>query len=107
MLVSTMSFFDAGGSSTIALVARRTAELLGIMNSQQVAVGMTGESARVLIRFLAGQRHGSRGEVDRFANAEVAGLTAVDNLGAVFALEVGGVFVHIDLANCGSQRFHA
>ena len=107
MFVSAVSFFDAGGGAAIALVARRTAESLGIMNSQQVAVGMAGKSARVLIRFLAGQRHGSRGEVDRFANAEVAGLTAVDNLGAVFALEVGGVLVHIDLANRGSQRFHA
>src|SRR5438874_7588911 len=102
-----MRFFNACGGAAVALVTRRAAELLWIMNFQEVGARMAGEGLRVLVRFFAGQRHGGRGDVDRLAYAQVAGLAAVDILGAVFVLEIGGVLVLVDLAYAGGLVLHA
>src|SRR6478736_4843346 len=52
VLVVAVGFFHAGGGPTVALVARRATELVGIMRLQQFGVGMAGEGAGILIRLL-------------------------------------------------------
>ena len=52
VLVVAVSFFDAGGGASIALVARRAAELVGIVHLQQFRVGMAGEGVGILVGLL-------------------------------------------------------
>ena len=68
---------------------------------------MAGESARVLVRLFAFQRHRGGRDLYRLANAEVTRLAAVDNLRGVFSFQIGRVLVDVDLADSGCQRLHA
>src|ERR1700730_10678334 len=74
MLIVAMGFFHAGGGASIALMARRAAELVRVMNLQKIGLGMTGESASILVWFFALGGHGRGGQLDRLANAQVARL---------------------------------
>ena len=56
---------------------------------------MAGERASVLVRLLAFEGHSGSGELDRFANAHVAGLAAVHDVG----------FRHVDLHDFGIPGF--
>ena len=107
VFVVAVGFFNAGGGAAIALVAGRAAVFFGIVNFQKVGFRMAGEGPRIFIRLFAFQCHGSGGEFHRLANAHVAGLTAVDNIGTILSFEIGTVLVDIDLANFRRPGFHA
>ena len=81
MLVGAMRFFDARGCASVALVARRTAVFFRVVNLQEFAFRMTGEGARVLVRFLVLRCHGGGRQLDRLANPHVAGFAAVHDIG--------------------------
>src|SRR4029077_20163814 len=44
VLVVAVSFLDAGGGATVTLMTGRTTELVGIVNLQQIPVGVADES---------------------------------------------------------------
>src|SRR5258708_12515886 len=81
MLVIAVGFFDSSGGASVALVARRAAKLIRVVNFQQIGLGMAGEGAGVLVGLFALERHGYRGEFDGLANAHVAGLASVHDFG--------------------------
>src|ERR1700730_11624296 len=80
MLIVAMGFLDAGGGTSIALMARRAAELVRVMNLQKIGLGMTGERAGILVRLFTFGRHGCGGQLDRLANAQVARLAAIHDV---------------------------
>ena len=82
MLVIAMCFFDAGGRTPIPLVARRAAEFLGIVNLQEVGIGMAHECFCVIVGSLGAlRRHRSRSQLYRLANTQMAGFAAIDDIG--------------------------
>src|SRR5215469_13891122 len=100
VLVVAMSFFDAGGGASIALVAGRTTELVGIVHFQKFGRGVADEGAVVLVRLLLPVvlGDGRGGDLQGLADAHVAGLAAVNDvgLGDVDLLDLGipvGVFL--------------
>src|SRR6202045_1111850 len=95
MLVVAVGFLDASSGAAIALMARRAAKFVGIVDLQEIGLGMAGERASVLVGLLAFEGHGDSGELDRFANAHVAGLAAVHDVG----------FRHVDLHDFGIPGF--
>ena len=64
-----MRLLDAGQGDAVAAMARRAAELLGIVDLQQLAVRMADEG------LLAS--HGCFGQRDRLAYPHVAGFAAI------------------------------
>ena len=107
VLVGAVGLLDTGGGAAIALVARRAAELVRVVNLQEIAFRMAGEGPRVFIRLFAFQGHGSGGEVHWFANAHVAGFAAVDDIGTVLPDDIGIVLADVDLADFRGQGLHA
>src|SRR5438552_359462 len=53
MFIVAMSFFSAGGGAPVALMARGTAELVRIVNLQEIGFRVAGEGPRILIRLFA------------------------------------------------------
>src|SRR5207302_11077796 len=51
--IVAVRFFDAGGGASISLMARGTAELVRIVNLQEIGFRVGGEGPRILIRLLA------------------------------------------------------
>ena len=81
MLVIAVSFFHAGGGAAVALMAGRTAKLVGIVNLQQFRLRMADERLRVFVRLLlALWRHRRSSDFQRLARAHVARLAAVDDI---------------------------
>src|SRR5207247_6658156 len=82
VLIIPVSFLNTRSGSPVALVARRAAEFLGVMNLEQVGIRMAHERLSVLIRVLGAfgcERSGS--EFQRLESSHVAGLAKVDNVG--------------------------
>ena len=81
VFIVAMSFFNAGSSAPIALMARGAAEFLGIVNLQQFRLGMADQSLCVLVRLLlAFLRHRGGRDLQRFARAHMTGLAPVDDI---------------------------
>ena len=53
VFIVTVRFFDASSGASITLVARRTAELVRIVNLQEIGLRVAGEGPRVHIRLFA------------------------------------------------------
>ena len=70
--VAAVRLDDAVDGHAIAAVARRAAELLGIVNLQQFFIGMADENL-----FAA---HGRLGQLHRLARAQMAGFAAVHQI---------------------------
>src|SRR5260370_5984532 len=124
MLVISVGFLHARSGATIALMTGRTAELVRIVNLQQLRLGMAGESIGIFVGLLVALRHHRGGsDLQRLACIEVAGFATVDYVGigdvdlddlripvSDLALEtvdllrrqvdhvVGDVFVHLGLS---------
>src|SRR2546430_5398073 len=59
VFIIAMRLFNAGGGAPIALVARRAAELVRIVNLQELGFRVAGECAGVFVRLFAFQGHGN------------------------------------------------
>ena len=82
VLVVAVRLFNARGSAAVALMARRAAKLVRIVNLQQVGFRMAYECPGKLVRFLlALGRHQGRCNLQGLANAHVAGFAAVNDVG--------------------------
>src|SRR4029077_13997170 len=82
MLVVAVRFLDASGGAAIALMARGAAELVGVVDFEQLWLGMADKSIRVLVGllFTLGCHSGGR-DLHRLARAHVTGFAAVDDIG--------------------------
>src|SRR5215472_8473249 len=110
VLVVAMCFFDTGGGAAIALVAGRTAELVGIVNFQKLGRGMADEGAVVIVGLLllVVLGEGGGGNLQGLADAHVGGLAAVNDVGVgdINLLDLGipvGVFLFQALDLGGSE----
>src|SRR5260370_17321073 len=86
MLVISVGFLHARSGATIALMTGRTAELVRIVNLQQLRLGMAGESIGIFVGLLVALRHHrGGGDLQRLAGIEVAGFATLDHvcIGAV------------------------
>src|SRR5215469_3923681 len=81
VLVVAVGFLHAGGGSSIALVAGRAPELVGIVNGEKFGVGMAGERFGVFVGlFLALGSHRGQSDLDGLARVHVAGFAAIDDV---------------------------
>jgi CBS domain-containing protein len=53
VFVVTVGFFNASGGASVALVARRAGELVGIVSLQEIRFRVAGKCAGVFVRFFA------------------------------------------------------
>src|SRR5512135_1087810 len=102
VLVRAVRLHHAGGGPAVALVAGAATELLRIMNVEQFHIRMADKRARVLVWLLSRRRHVRRGQLQRFADAQVAGLAAVHHDGVAAVARVG----YDDLVNGRRQVLH-
>src|SRR5260370_13884333 len=93
VLVVAVRFLGGRGGAAIALMARGASELVGIVDFEQLWLGMADESVRVLVGLLfALGCHSSGRDLHGLARAHVAGFAAVDNVGfSDIDLDDGGI----------------
>jgi len=77
------------------------------VNLQEVGFRVTGERGAYSSGFCPANDMAAAVNWTGSANAHVAGLTAVDDIRAVFLMMSGAVFADIDLANFRCPGFHA
>src|SRR6516225_3633757 len=76
-----MSLLDAGGGSSISLMAGGAAELVRIMNLQQLRRGMTGECPCIVVGLLTFSSHRCRAQLNGLTDSHVAGFAAINDVG--------------------------
>src|SRR5437773_7310321 len=79
--IQPVSLYDTGSRSLIAAMASRATEFFRIVNLKQFFARVTDESVRQIVGLLAGtaRRHVRRFDHQRFARAQVANFTTIDN----------------------------